>query len=91
MRALVIAFTVLAAAPVFAQRAPGAPTAEAAQAQIARLQIEMSKNEEARRRIDSELREMERRANELRIEQQRLQNEYVRMQSELLLLQQQAR
>jgi predicted nuclease with TOPRIM domain len=91
MRALIIAFSLLVATAATAQRAPGAPTPEVVQAQIARLQVEMSKNEEARRRIDSELRELERRGHELRIEQQRLQNEFVRMQSEVLLLQQQAR
>jgi predicted nuclease with TOPRIM domain len=87
---LVIALA-LVAAPVLAQRAPGAPAPEAAQARLARLQVDMSKNDEARRRIDGELRELERRTNDLRVEQQRLQNEYVRMQSEALLLLQQAR
>jgi len=90
MRRLIV-FLCIFTIPASAQRAPGAPTPVEVQAQITRLQVEMKKNEEARRRIDAELREVERRSSELRIEQQRLQNDYTRLQSEMLLLQQQAR
>lgn len=91
MRLVIGAMLLLCATFAIAQRAPGAPTPAEVQAQVARLQLEMTKNDDARRRIDAELRELERRGNELHVEQQRLQNEFVRMQSEMLLLQQQAR
>ncbi|MGE5338393.1 MAG: hypothetical protein ACM3PU_11220 [Gemmatimonadota bacterium] len=91
MRAFILALCLFPVLSAHAQRAPGAPTPDAVQAQIARLQIDIAKNDEARRRIDAELRDLERRASELHLQQQLLQNESVRLQSELLLLRQQAR
>jgi len=90
MRTLTALSCALLVLPVLAQRAPGAPTPGEVQAQVVPLQGEMTNNDDARRRIDAELRELERRASELRVEQRRLQNDYVRMQSEIRQ-QQQAR
>jgi septal ring factor EnvC (AmiA/AmiB activator) len=87
MRTLLIVCLALLAMPALAQRAPGAPTPAETQAQLVRLQVEIAKNDEARRRIDAELRDLERRAADLRVELQRLQMEQVRLQSELQVLQ----
>lgn len=87
MKTAVLLVAALLAGGALAQRAPNAPDPERNRERIAAVQVEITRNQAARERNDSELRNLQTQIDRLRVEQQRLTAEHARLQSELVQLQ----
>ena len=87
MKAIVWMTAALLAGGASAQRAPNAPDPQQQRERVAAVQVEITRNQAARERVDRELRDLQVQIERLRVEQQRLTAEQARLQSELVQLQ----
>lgn len=77
----------LVAVTALAQRAPNAPDPDRVRERIAAVQVEITRNQAARERVERDLRDLQTQIDRLRVELQRLTAEQARLQSELVQLQ----
>jgi peptidoglycan hydrolase CwlO-like protein len=87
MKPATVVVTLLVAGTSFAQRAPNAPDPDRVPERVAAVQLELTRNQSARERVERELRDLQTQIDRLRVEQQRLIAEQARLQSELVQLQ----